>query len=38
MRETDAWENFLQNELNIHANDLHNNLLVINVNRVENMI
>jgi hypothetical protein len=38
MHETDAWENLLENDLNIHANDLHKNLLVINVNRIENMI
>jgi hypothetical protein len=37
-----AWnwcmENLFQNELNIHGNDLHKNSLVINVNRVENML
>jgi hypothetical protein len=38
LHEIDAWENLLQNELNIHANDLHKNSLVINVNRVENML
>jgi hypothetical protein len=34
----DAWENLLKKDLNIHANDLHKNSLVINVKRVENMI
>jgi hypothetical protein len=38
MHEIDAWENRFQNELNIGANDLHKNSLVINVDRVENML
>jgi hypothetical protein len=38
MHEIDAWENLFQNELNIHANDLHKNSLIINVNIVENML